>query len=395
MEPILDDRPVLAGCQSLVPNLGLVRDFDGDGTPDVIVPSKDGLAFYRSIAGHLAKTPVDRIVMPGDERWSGASAGRSYPLARVEDLNGDRIPDLLVRKRAPGSNEKPDLEILRGMGEGRFRAPLRIAFGAILTAGPPPAGSKTDQDVTPELDYFGDLDGDGLAEAVVKVSLDGGKSGMKQAKEPHYLYRFYRADKNLVLAPKPYQELKVAGHGFEAEFGDVRMKEFQDLDGDGRKDLITVTLSFSVFQIIRVLATKRIGIGLDFHVWHQAVDGSFSPVEGLDLSETVRFDLNDLKLERLAQFAGDFDGDGRTDFVHLGRGKEVTIHRGQPGCHYPAKPDLTIQLEEEPQDIGLVRVGDFDGDGRADIAVTRPLQTDDPGASAPVRLDLYLSGSPQ
>jgi hypothetical protein len=46
-------------------------------------------------------------------------------------------------------------------------------------------------------------------------------------------------------------------------------------------------------------------------------------------------DLNNLKLGSLAEFAGDFDGDGRADFVHLGRGKEVTIHRGQAGCRYP------------------------------------------------------------
>jgi polar amino acid transport system permease protein len=36
-----------------------------------------------------------------------------------------------------------------------------------------------------------------------------------------------------------------------------------------------------------------------------------------------------VKLVEFAQFAGDFDGDGRTDFVHLGGGRKVSIHRGQ------------------------------------------------------------------
>ena len=103
-------------------------------------------------------------------------------------------------------------------------------------------------------------------------------------------------------------------------------------------------------------------------------------------------DLNNFSIGRLAQFAGDFDGDGRTDFVHLGRGTSVTIHRGQPGCRYSSKPDAVIKLDEAPQDLGLVRVADFDGDGRADLAITSLLPVEQVDVSPPVRLDLYLSG---
>ena len=55
-------------------------------------------------------------------------------------------------------------------------------------------------------------------------------------------------------------------------------------------------------------------------------------------------------------------------------------------------PDLTVELQEEPQDLALVRVGDLDGDGRADLSITRPLPVPEEGVSSPVRLDLYLSG---
>ena len=103
--------------------------------------------------------------------------------------------------------------------------------------------------------------------------------------------------------------------------------------------------------------------------------------------------LNNLKIGQISQFAGDFDGDGRRDFVHLGRGKDVTVHRGQPGCVYPAHPDLVIPLEEEPPSLDLVRIEDLDGDGRADIRITRPRESNDPDLSAPARLDLHLSGA--
>ena len=90
--------------------------------------------------------------------------------------------------------------------------------------------------------------------------------------------------------------------------------------------------------------------------------------------------------------SADLDGDGRVDFVHLGRGKSITIHRGQPGGHYPERPDLSIALAEEPEDVMLVRVRDFDGDGRSDLAVTRTIAPAEAGASAPARLELALSG---
>ena len=76
----------------------------------------------------------------------------------------------------------------------------------------------------------------------------------------------------------------------------------------------------------------------------------------------------------------------------MGRGETVTIHTGKPGCRYDKKPDLTIDLDEEAASLDLVRIEDIDGDGRSDISITRPLEQTDVDATAPVRLDLYLSG---
>lgn len=165
-----------------------------------------------------------------------------------------------------------------------------------------------------------------------------------------------------------------------------------DVDGDRRKDFVTVTLEFSKLQALRALISKKVSVGLEFHVVAQRVDGSFRLVPDQSLDETLHLDLNRVQISRLAHFQGDFDGDGRVDFVHLGRGKSVTIHRGQPGGRYGEKPDLTITLDEEPEDVMLVRVRDFDGDGRSDLAITRTLPPREAGASAPAHLELELSG---
>ena len=153
-----------------------------------------------------------------------------------------------------------------------------------------------------------------------------------------------------------------------------------------------MTLDFSMFQALRALTEKKISIGLEFHVIAQQADGSFRPVTDQKLDETLHLDLNRVEISRLAQFQGDFDGDGRIDFVHLGRGKKVTVHRGQPGGRYPDKPDVELTLDEEPQDVMLVRVRDLDGDGRSDLAITKMLAPPEPGATPAVRLELDLSG---
>ena len=72
-------------------------------------------------------------------------------------------------------------------------------------------------------------------------------------------------------------------------------------------------------------------------------------------------------MSQLSLFSGDFDGDGRADFVQIGRGKRVTIHRGRADCSFPAEPDMAFDLREEPRDLSLVRIRDLDGDGRSDL----------------------------
>jgi len=211
---------------------------------------------------------------------------------------------------------------------------------------------------------------------------------------PPFRWRLHRSDSGLAMTAAPYRTFQAIGYAEGGEDPDVGIRlpgGFRDLDGDGRRDLVTLTLDFSVLQAMRILATRSISIGLDFHVWCQRPDGGFAPVEGLDLSGKFRLRLDDLKLGRLPQLGGDFDGDGRADFIQLGRGRSVTVHLGRPGCRYPPRPDVTLLLAAEPRDLGLVRVTDLDGDGRSDLAIVQPQTARDAAATAPVRLDLYLS----
>ncbi len=291
--------------------------------------------------------------------------------------------------------------MLRNLGEGRFAA-------AAAPLGPP--REPRPWEGRPRVVHVGDLDGRPGAEYVTAQQgpePDGGlRKGMAYARRPPVLYRFHRARPDLGLETRPYQELRAEGYAFAPWGADVPLPAgFRDLNGDGRQDLVALTLDLSVLRAIQVLAAKRLSVGLDFHVWCQGADGRLKPVPRLDLSGRFNLDLDDLRLDRLAQFAGDFDGDGRLDFVQAGRGRRVTIHRGRADCSYPRQADLAVELREEPLDLKLFQARDLDGDRRADLLFVQPQgvkrgagrgglgKAGDLDVTAPVRLDLYLSGS--
>ena len=391
LEPVIADVPVLAGSGTFVPDILRVVDLDGDGKRDVLFPAPDGVAIYLGDGAGLAARPAARVRLPDDEPSdSDGRLLRHYALPEVRDLAGDGRPELLVQHPRRGWNE---LKIWRGLGGGRFAAPVE----------PLPARPAEAQAANPSVVFVGDLDGDHRGELLLQQSFEpkddaGMREELHHAKEPPFDYRALALDSDFAAGREKVKTFRAVGYAFEGG-GDVRLPGgLRDLNGDGRLDLVALTLDFSILQAVRVLATKRIGIGLDFHIDCQQADGSFRAVTGLDLSGKFTLDLNDLRIGNLAQFAGDFDGDGMIDFLQVGRGKKAAIHRGRRDCSYPARPDAEVLLREEPADLGLLRVEDYDGDGKSDLLLIQPVEQEEKardGVSSPVRLDLYLSQAPR
>jgi len=384
LEPYFEARSVLRGSGDFVGKLDLVYDLDGDGAEELIFPSEEGPAIYKNGPEGLARTPQQTLEPETDDRRHPKGRYlRRYPLPQVRDVNGDHLPDLLF----PGHNNPwQTFWITLNLGGGRFGELRKMK-------------AKTTGGQDEEVVYFGDLDGDGRAEWVTSQSLEdddaGLRKGLEEARRPPALYRFYRSKDALDLAEKPYFERQIAGHTFGGG-GDSDIPlpgGLFDLDHDGRLDLVAVGLEFTMLQAVRIMAVKSLSIGLDFEIFCQNDQGRFEPVPDLDLSGHFRFDLETMKLGQLPFFTGDFDGDGRADYVQMGRGKRLGIYRGQPGCRFPKVPDLEIELEEEPADLALVRIEDLDGDGASDLWILRLEKTREAGVSPRTRLDLYLTGA--
>ena len=422
--PRIAARTIFAGSSSFLARSGLIDDLDGDGDPDLLVPVAGGLEVHLSTpegvearAASLVAPPEEEAKEPAGD--AGASALETEPrrarrpreiraevaLPQVIDLTGDHLPDLLYRDTEADGH---GIRVRPGLGEGRFGAAFDPLPGWSERASPaaPAADPAGDSDEAPswEVVWLGDLDGDGSAEVVTSQEIPNPKDSMRaelaEAKRPHARIRLHALGADGRWTPSPKAEFKVEGYVFEGgggdDDGDGEGVGFsfpagvRDLDGDGKLDLIALSLDFSLFEAMRVLTTKSIKLGLDFGIYRQGQGLSFRPVPDLDLAGELRLRLDSLALGQLSSFTGDFDGDGRADFVQLGRGRKVTIHRGQPGARYAPTPDLAITLEREPLDVALVAVTDLDGDGRSDISVTQPIGGKAIGARA--ALDLYLSG---
>lgn len=376
--PIAAEPAVLAGSGLFLAGLDLTADVDGDGFDDLLVPGADALAILRG--GPTGVSPFARLDVPGDAWSSSDVLVRRYPLPFVGDVDGDRRPDLAFQDVLDGWSQ---VRVVRYLGGGRFAAPV-----ALRLAPPRPSDG-------PNAVYFGDLDGDGRAEAVIQTETKG-KKGLRaileEAREPKSKLELFRVGEDLKRAETPFQTLEITGFLIPAEAGVPVPSGLLDLDGDGRLDLATLTTNFSTLKALSSLTTKRLNLEMIPRVWCQGAEGRWSPVK-LDLSGSMRLDLEDFRPTRLAFFAGDFDGDGRADFVELGRGRDVRIHRGAAGCRYATKPDWTLRLAREPTDVARMEIRDVDGDGRADILVVQPGVPPEPGLSAPMVLDLLLSRS--
>jgi uncharacterized membrane protein YgcG len=424
-EPLFEERSLLSGTGTFIPNLGMVQDLDGDRRADVLFPTREGAAVYLSGLDGLRREPASRVRFPLDDLQpeGGERLTRLYPLPEVRDVDGDELPDLVLRDPRRGSWQ--GFRVLRNLGGGRFAAPLS-PLPPPATPTTPPAPPKPGQPPPPPrpvVVWFGDLDSDGRAEYITQqaeaLPADAGfRKEMKNAKQPHFHLRLHHARPDLTMEPAAYRELDIEGYAFDGgedggnggdggedggnggDGGDGGGGGFsfpgglQDLNGDGRPDLVALTLDFSLFQALKVVTVQRISVALDFHIWCQKADGGFQVVRGLDLSGNLNLNLRDLRPGQLSQFAGDFDGDGRPDFLQLGRGKAATVHRGRADCSFPAKPDLRVTLQEPPLDLSLAQVRDLDGDRKADLLIIQPQQrTAVGGVTPPVRLDLYLSAA--
>ena len=319
------------------PRLVACGDLNGDGFDDAVVADADGVALCMA-RGDGTFEPARRFEAPANPGTLLILAGKKHQAARL---------GLVLRR--PGS-PLVEVDVYDHVDHARQTAPVVVTFG--------PASDNV---------VVGDLDGDGVLDLVAADGLD-----------PQVWVAYGR--KNGEFDPPVRFDV-----GFPTSYAFVG-----DVDGDGHTDLIaldgprgllsvTRNIGGRVFGVPRRIPTfspfdnvalgdfngdGRVDLALEstffsepwqIRTWYGAPEGRFV-FHGITGGEDIATKLLPVDLNR----------DGKTDLV-LGETPTAFLSRGDSLIG----PTRISQGSVYVQDLAS---GDFDGDGRPDLAVVDGVQ---------------------
>lgn len=351
-----------------LPGWDLVQDLDGDGLPELLVPTQEGYLLLRRAGPQAPLAPAGKLSVPSQHRFGPgletallnrfiSSTSRLRRLV-VLDLDGDAKLDLCAyrkqglarfRQRPGGAfPEQPDDELaLDIVNESEQEKKER---------------EGTDAFANLRLDLR-DLDRDGRPELIGTRTV-GSVGVFETMRTQHYIFRG-RPDGTWDQR-NPTSILSLKGVSPEPEA--------LDLDGDGKLDLAVASYRMDMYTNVKRALFESMKIS--YMVFLQRAEGRFEddPDWSLDLDVPLST-LEKRGGAQAATFAADLDGDHVRDLVARRADGALRVARGRRDGD-----GLAFDLDQER----LVQVGaseppwvvDLDGDG-ADELVLEPFGGED------------------
>ncbi|MGA5452226.1 FG-GAP repeat domain-containing protein [Streptomyces umbrinus] len=337
-------------------------DFNGDGHPDLVLNDLVKRDSHGDDAGIGVVYGSARGLAPGARqllsaaRNAAATKGQLPAVFDAEascDLDRDGYTDLVVSTDPPfdGQGQPPvPLQILFGSARG-------LAGKAVQLVIPPQARFGNDW---PDQPVCGDFNNDKADDLVVHAS-DGRLS-------------YLRGPFTRKGAPK------AAGAPL-ASPGNVPTPPAVDVDGDGYDDLLVRTAegsaaSASTSSLVPGGPTGPAGTAVALPSGVDVAFGRFGKGKGLDAAigsmtgTALRYDVpgtlrGKLDVAGTVLDSGDFDGDGLSELVSSGT--ELRVLKGRTTGL--SKAGMVTVPPPARGTTRVLKVADFDGDGRADLAV--------------------------
>jgi len=329
-----------------------IGDFDGDGLPDLVVTNRNSttVSVLRNRGDGTFAAKVDFVT------------GLNPSSVAIGDLEGDGLPDLVVTNWTSNT-----VSVLRNTssGGGVVAFAVKVDFAT---------GSK------PQSVAIGDLDGDGRPDLAVVNQTSNTVSVLRNTSS---------GDGVVAFAVKI--DFATGSNPQSVAIGDV--------DGDGRPDLAVVNQSSNTVSVLRNTSSGGGVVAfaekVDFATGSNPQSVAIGDLDGDELSEiavansssnTVSVLRNMSSGESNVMFAakvdfatgwrpfsvaiGDLNRDGHSDLaVANANADTLSVLRntssGQGDIAFAAKRDSATGLNPSS-----VAIGDLDGDGKSDIAVS-------------------------
>ncbi len=357
-------KSIVIGTQGPTLANHLRGDFDGDGTPDNLVRRYDldyakyaGDDSHWSLLAKITQVGADgvatlppasfthQICNPPDllDASGHVIGGENVPpfvmdnpLVDLVDLNGDGLPDILKTDEGGGFHTAY-------LNEGEINAggarAIRWGAGQLMAAEEAQRFNlQSDQSAGDHSAHLADMDGDGIADFVVKASADN---------------VFYFANRSRA-AWGPRQQMSIQDVAPPAPFGTLGVRT-ADLDFDKRIDVI-----------------RSLGDGLGYQIWFN-LDGSNYSSRILGVSKTgFSFDFTQPGVQ-----IADLNGDRVPDVARVWpTGITITAGLGYGRFGSPIEVPLPGGIVLTEQQIARAKLVDITGDGPADLVIERAEGTD-------------------
>lgn len=347
-----------------------IAEVTGDGHPDLVLAS-----------GYGASSSV--VIIPGDGDGTFGKVEAPYTVCpgdsvAVGDFNGDRLPDLVVSQGGAEPDTSGTVSVWINQGSGKFAQSYSAAagqtFGMRIVVGDFTGGGKDDFALCTS--NLSDGPWTFLNYNSIAVFLGNGDGTFRQqisANVGTYASQLILTDLNgdgkpdlMVSDSTGTDVLRGQGDGTFVPLVDYKTSLFQfgppavtglaaaDFNGDGRIDVAEALPR----------PTGTAGQTLSFVVLEGKGDGTLAAIPATPIQVTA------FAPSSLAQ--GDFNGDGRSDFVVVARTVvngavtgALAIELAQADGSYGPPRLLPVDLAYNAS----VAVGDFNGDGKRDIAV--------------------------
>jgi hypothetical protein len=314
---------------SATPHGAVSRDLNGDGLLDMALGNGHQHTVAVLLAGvsELATYDLGRLRNGARGWWAAIDAA---------DVDGDGTPDLVT-----GDSESPGrgLKILFNTGNGRFdeqteaAAADRLDGVAIADLDGDGDGDLLSAAVTPRLLHVHLNDGSRLFSERVDVELGEGTRGLPWGSHAVVSADFDAdGDADVAVANGTSRDVAILRGSGDGAFGDpvihpilgvpVWLLEV-DLDGDGDLDLVTANQDTNDATVLMNQEDGVFAASGDFPIYakpYSMVTGDFDTDGALDLAAIVEFENQDNRTPGLITIlAGTGDGRFRLPFTFLGR----------------------------------------------------------------------------
>lgn len=336
-----------------------LRDVDGDGLVDVIVPERTGFGIHRNLGGGkfgakqaITCPPVATIGFGNGQLSSNLVASYFFANPTVADFDADGKPDIVLA-------QDDWISVFR-TGEGKIGAgPVMNLKLEGVKAFSLDAEKPFELDFTMPL-VLKDLNDDHRVDAALTHVGTGTTRVFLNSENPEAAFR------------NPARVVRAKGVTFLAFF--------VDLDGDKHEDLILPRMDkIGIWSIVKAIVTKSVPVEAQFYYQRKDAPREAAYPDEPDFQRSFEIPIAihskgdgvDLGTSVIVSLDGDFDGDGLKDLVNRTDADKIAIYPGLPGRRGVAeKPALELDIKNT-DDFRFVLpiVDDLNGDGRADMVL--------------------------